>query len=50
MTILLQKTLAPFKKKVGDIDVACIPFAFIHFYPYLLKSLSNKDNKKKLKD
>ena len=29
--------------------MAYIPFAFIHFYPYLLKSLNNKDNKKEAK-
>lgn len=42
---ITEKTLIPFKNKVGNIDVACIPFAFIHFYPYLLKSLNKKDNK-----
>ncbi len=46
---ITNKTLTPFKKKVGKIDVACIPFAFIHFYPYLLKSLNSKDNKKEAK-
>ena len=46
---ITDKTLVPFKKKVGKIDVACIPFAFIHFYPYLLKSLSNKENKQEAK-
>ena len=46
---ITEKTLIPFKKKVGKIDIACIPFAFIHFYPYLLKSLSNKNNKKEAK-
>lgn len=46
---ITEKTLIPFKKKVGKIDVACIPFAFIHFYPYLLKSLSNNENKKEAK-
>lgn len=46
---ITDKTLVPFKKKVGKIDVACIPFAFIHFYPYLLKSLSNKENKNEAK-
>ncbi len=43
---ITEKTLIPFKKKVGEIDVACVPFAFIHFYPYLLKSLHNRENKK----
>ncbi len=46
---ITDKTLVPFKKKVGKVDVACIPFAFIHFYPYLLKSLNNKQNKKEAK-
>jgi len=41
---ITKKTLNPFKKKIGKIDVACIPFAFIHFYPYLLKSLDKKSN------
>ena len=43
---ITKKTLSPFKKKIGKVDIACIPFAFIHFYPYLLKSLGNKENKK----
>ncbi len=43
---ITEKTLSPFKKKIGKVDVACIPFAFIHFYPYLLKTLSSKANKK----
>ncbi len=42
---ITQKTLIPFKNKVGKVDVACIPFAFIHYYPYLLNSLKKKDNK-----
>jgi len=46
---ITEKTLVPFKKKVGKIDVACIPFAFIHFYPYLLKTLSSSENKKEAK-
>ena len=46
---ITEKTLIPFKKKVGNVDVACIPFAFIHFYPYLLKSLNKKDNQKEAK-
>ena len=46
---ITEKTLIPFKKKVGNVDVACIPFAFIHFYPYLLKSLKKKANIKEAK-
>ena len=46
---ITSKTLVPFKKKIGKIDVACIPFAFIHFYPYLLKSLSKNENKNEAK-
>ena len=46
---ITDKTLIPFKKKVGNIDIACIPFAFIHFYPYLLKTLTNSENKKEAK-
>jgi len=46
---ITEKTLIPFKKKVGKVDVACIPFAFIHFYPYLLKSLEKMANKKEAK-
>ena len=42
---ITQKTLVPFKNKVGKIDIACIPFAFIHYYPYLLNSLKEDDNK-----
>ena len=46
---ITEKTLVPFKKKIGKIDVACIPFAFIHFYPYLLKSLDIHKKKKEAK-
>ena len=46
---ITEKTLVPFKKEVGKVDVACIPFAFIHFYPYLLKSLEKKANRKEAK-
>ena len=42
---ITEKTLLPFKKAIGNVDIACIPFAFIHFYPYLLDSLKKKDNK-----
>lgn len=43
---ITEKTLVPFKKKIGKVDVACIPFAFIHYYPYLLNSLNISENKK----
>ena len=46
---ITDKTLIPFKKKIGKVDVACIPFAFIHFYPYLLKTLNNYEIKKEAK-
>ena len=39
---ITKKSLIPFKKSVGNIDVGCIPFAFIHYYPYLLDRVSNK--------
>ena len=39
---ITEKTLIPFKKKVGDVDVACIPFAYINYYPYLLNGISKK--------
>ena len=39
---ITKKSLLPLKKSVGKIDVACIPFAFIHYYPYLLDSFSKK--------
>ena len=40
-----EKTLIPFKKKVGHIDVACVPFAYINYYPYLLNGITKKINK-----
>ena len=46
---ITSKTLIPLKKRIGKVDVACIPFAFIHFYPYLLKSLNKNENKKEAK-
>jgi len=42
---ITEKSLIPFKKKVGNIDVGCIPFAYINYYPYLLNGISNKQNK-----
>jgi len=39
---ITEKSLIPLKKKVGKIDIACIPFAYINYYPYLLNSLSRK--------
>ena len=39
---ITEKSLIPLKKKVGKIDIACIPFAYINYYPYLLASLSRK--------
>lgn len=46
---ITTKSLNPLKKKVGKIDIACIPFAFIHFYPYLLKNLTIKEKMKESK-
>jgi metal-dependent hydrolase (beta-lactamase superfamily II) len=43
---ITEKTLNSFKKAVGKVDVGCIPFAFIHYYPYLLDKISNKEIKK----
>ena len=42
---ITEKTLLPFKKKVGNVDVACIPFAYINYYPYLLNGISKKLNR-----
>ena len=42
---ITEKTLKPFKKKVGKIDVACVPFAYINYYPYLLNGISKKISK-----
>jgi L-ascorbate metabolism protein UlaG (beta-lactamase superfamily) len=39
---ITEKSLIPLKKKVGKIDIACIPFAYINYYPYLLNNLSRK--------
>jgi len=39
---ITNKSLIPFKKKVGNVDVACIPFAYINYYPYLLNGISKK--------
>ena len=41
---ITEKSLIPFKKKVGEIDVACVPFAYINYYPYLLDGISKKFN------
>ena len=40
------KSLIPFKKIIGNIDVGCIPFAFIHYYPYLLSNVAKSSIKK----
>ena len=42
---ITKKSLKPFKKKVGKVDVGCIPFAYINYYPYLLNGISKKVNK-----
>tara|TARA_B110000444_G_C18807082_1_gene580574 strand:+ start:482 stop:1801 length:1320 start_codon:yes stop_codon:yes gene_type:complete len=42
---ITEKTLVPFKKKVGKVDIACIPFAYINYYPYLLNGISKKQCK-----
>ena len=39
---ITEKSLVPLKNSVGNIDVGCIPFAFIHYYPYLLDSISKQ--------
>ena len=39
---ITEKSLVPFKKFVGNVDVGCIPFAFIHYYPYLLDGISKQ--------
>ena len=43
---ITEKTLNSFKKSVGKVDVGCIPFAFIHYYPYLLDKISKKEIRK----
>ena len=39
---ITKKSLRPFKKKVGKVDVGCVPFAYINYYPYLLNGISKK--------
>ena len=31
------------RKNFGHIDIACIPFAYIHWYPFLVNNISEKD-------
>ena len=42
---ITQKSLKPFKKRVGKVDVGCIPFAYINYYPYLLNGISKSHSK-----
>jgi len=35
--------LAPLKEKVGRVDVALLGYAFVHYYPHLLDSLTDKE-------
>ena len=42
---ITEKSLLPFKKKVGKIDIACVPFAYINYYPYLLNNISREFSK-----
>ena len=42
---ITKKSLKPFKKKVGNVDIGCIPFAYINYYPYLLNGISKKVSK-----
>ena len=46
---ITKKSLIPFKKVVGNVDIACIPFAYINYYPYLLDSLSQKKKRSEAK-
>jgi len=39
---ITNKSLVPLKKAVGRVDIACIPFAYINYYPYLLNGISKK--------
>jgi hypothetical protein len=39
---LTEKNLSPLKKLVGGIDIGCIPFSFIHWYPFLLDGVTEK--------
>ena len=39
---ITKKSLKPFKKKVGRVDIGCIPFAYINYYPYLLNGISKR--------
>lgn len=41
-----EKTLKPLKKIVGKIDVGCIPFSFIHWYPFLLDGVTENWRKR----
>ena len=42
---ITEKTLIPFKKEVGKVDIACVPFAYINYYPYLLNGITKKIRK-----
>lgn len=41
-----EKTLMPLKRFVGKIDIGCIPFSFIHWYPFLLDGVTEGWRKK----
>lgn len=41
-----EKSLKPLKKIAGKIDVGCIPFSFIHWYPFLLDGVTENWRKK----
>lgn len=34
-----KKTLVPMREAMGAVDVGCVPFSFIHWYPFLLEGL-----------
>ena len=42
---ITKKSLKPLKKAVGNIDIACVPFAYINYYPYLMDGISKKESK-----
>ena len=46
---ITKKSLNPLKKAVGNIDIACIPFAYINYYPYLMNGISKNKSRSEAK-
>lgn len=46
---LSSEILEKIKPDIGKVDLACVPYAFVHSYPFLLTSLNGEEMEKEIK-